>query len=190
MGFALLWHRDLEEAQRHLTAALEIAERIGEGDWRVRSLAYLSVLHRMRGEAERTQHFVSRCLAATTASEDLLYTGVVKANLAWLSWHGGSLVEAQANGQAALACWDQSPTSYVFRWLALWPLLAVALSQGSTDDALGYARSLIDPSQQPPGSPLAAILEEALAAGEEGLVEAARSRLARAVEVAQEMGYL
>ena len=66
----------------------------------------------------------------------------------------------------------------------------MTLSQGTLDDALGYARSLIDPGKQPPRIPLAAILEEAIAAGEKGLVEAALSHLARAVELAQEMGYL
>jgi hypothetical protein len=80
--------------------------------------------------------------------------------------------------------------TYSFRWLALWPLLAVTLSRGTLDDGLGYARSLIDPGQQPPRIPLAAILEDAIAAGEEDLVEMARSHLTHAVEVAQEMGYL
>jgi tetratricopeptide (TPR) repeat protein len=190
LGFAHLWHWDLEEAQRHLAAALELTEQIGEQAWHTRSLAYLSVVHRMRGEAEQTQHFITRCLVAATASKDLFYLGVAQANLAWLAWRDGSAGEVQTDGQAALACWDRAPTVYAFRWLALWPLLAVTLSRGTLDDGLGYARSLIDPGQQPPRIPLAAILEDAIAAGEEDLVEMARSHLTHAVEVAQEMGYL
>jgi hypothetical protein len=54
-----------------------------------------------------------------------------------------------ADGQAALSCWDQVRIAYPFHWLALWPLLAVAVGQDTLDDALGYARCLLDPSQQP-----------------------------------------
>jgi tetratricopeptide (TPR) repeat protein len=190
LGFAHLWHWDIEEAHGHLAAALELTERIGEGDWHIRCLAYLSVIHRMRREGERTRDLVSRCLAAATASEAVMYVGVARANLTWLAWRDGFAGEAQTEGQAALACWDRAPIAYAFCWLALWPLLAVALGQGGVDQALGYARALIDPSQQPPRSPLAAVLEGAVGAGEQGQVEAARSHLARAVELAQEMGYL
>jgi DNA-binding SARP family transcriptional activator len=190
LGFVHLWRWDLDEAHRHLTAALEMTERMGEADYRIRCLAYLSVLHRMRHEAEQSRHLASRCLEAATAPEALTYVGVARANLAWLAWRHGSVAEVLADGQAALACWDRPPFAYPFHWLALWPLLAAVLGRGTLDDALGHARSLIDPGQQPPRIPLAAILEDAIAAGEEGLVEAARSHLARAVELAQEMGYL
>ena len=190
LGFVHLWHWDLDEAHRHLTATLEMTERMGEADYRIRCLAYLSVVHRMRDEAEQARHLACRCLAAATAPEALVYAGVARANLAWLGWRDGSVAEALADGQAALAYWYRPPSAYPFHWLALWPLLGVTLSQGTLDDALGYARSLIDPGKQPPRIPLAAILEEAIAAGEEGLVEAALSHLARAVELAQEMDYL
>jgi tetratricopeptide (TPR) repeat protein len=191
LGFVYLWHRDLDEAYRHLVAALETSERIGEGDWRVRCLAYLSVVHRMPREAEQTRQLASRCVEAGTQLRDLIYVGVAKANLAWLAWCDGSAKDAQTSGQAALTCWDESPLAhYVFRWLALWPLLALALDQGSIDQGIGYARSLIDPGQQPQPVPLASILEEAIAAEEQGQEEAARSHLTRAVELAQELNYL
>jgi DNA-binding SARP family transcriptional activator len=190
LGFVHLWHWDLDEAHSHLTAALEVTERMGEADYRIRCLAYLSVVHRMRGEAEQTQQLASRCLEAATAPEALTYVGVARANLAWLAWRKGSVEEVLADGQAALACWHRPPSAYPFHWLGLWPLLAVALSQGTLDDALDHARSLIDAGQQPPRIPLAVILEEAIAAGEGGLVEATHSHLVRAVELAQEMGYL
>ena len=190
LGFVHLWHWDLDEAHRHLTAALEMTERMGEADYRIRCLAYLSVLHRLRHEPEQSRYLASRCLETATTAEALTYVGVARANLAWLAWLDGSVEEVLAEGQAALVCWGRPPSAYPFHWLALWPLLAVALSQGTLDDALGYACSLIDPSQQPPRIPLAVVLADAVAAGEERLVELARSHLARAVELAQEMGYL
>jgi DNA-binding SARP family transcriptional activator len=190
LGFVHLWHWDLDESHKHLTAAWEMTEGMGETDYRIRCLAYLSVVHRLRHEAEPSRYLASRCLEAATMAEALTYVGVARANLAWLAWLDGFVAEALGDGQAALACWHRPPSAYPFHWLALWPLLAVALSQGTLDEALGYARSLIDASQQPLRIPLAAILEDAIAAGEEGMVEAARSHLARAVEVAQEMGYL
>ena len=190
LGFVHLWHWDLDEAHRHLTAALEMTERMGEADYRIRCLAYLSVIYRMQDEARQSQHLASRCLEAATASEAVAYIGVARANLAWLAWRDGSAGEAQTDGLAALACWNRPPSAYPCHWLALWPLLAVALDQSTIDDALGHARSLIDPEQQPQRSPLVAVLQDALTAGEQGQTEAARSHLVHAVELAQEMGYL
>ena len=190
LGFVYLWHGDLDEAHQHLTATLQMTERIGEGDYRIRCLAYLSVLHRLRGQAEQARHMATRCLEMATAPGVLWYVGVARANLAWLAWRDRCAAQVLADGQAALACWSQTATPYPFHWLAVWPLLATTLSQGSLDDALRYARSLIDPRQQPLRDPLAAILEDAITAGEKGLAEAARCHLARAVELAQEMDYL
>jgi len=190
LGFAHLWHWDLDEAHKHLTAALEMTERIGEADYRIRCLAYLSVIHRMRHEAEQVRHLASRCLEVATASGATVYIGVAEANLAWLAWHDGNAGAVQTDGQAALAYWGRTPTAFAFRWLALWPLLAQALDQGSIDEALGYGRSLVAPGQQPPRIPLAAILEEVIGAGEQGQEETARGYLARAVELAREMNYL
>jgi DNA-binding SARP family transcriptional activator len=190
LGFAHLWRRELGEAVSNLAAALALSERIGETFWRIRCLAYLSVAHRMRGEGAETQHFASRCLAEATAPEMLDYVGVARANLAWLAWRDGSADDALADGQAALACWDRTPTGYLWRWLALWPLMAASLSQGAVDEALGYASSMIQASQQALPSSLEAILEDALHVGQQGQVEAARFRLNRAVELAMEMRYL
>ncbi len=74
-----------------------------------------------------------------------------------------------------------------FRWLALWPLLAVAISRDHVDEALGYARSMLDVSQQALPLPLAALLEDAIQAGELGQVDAALGHLSRAIELALEL---
>ncbi len=136
------------------------------------------------------QQFASRCLAEATAPEVLDYVGVAQANLAWLAWHRGSPEEALRKGQEALACWDRTPTGYGFRWLALWSLVVVATSRDGVAEAIGYARSLTDPSQQALPLPLVTVLEEAIQAGEQGRVEDARGHLSRATELAGEMGYL
>ncbi len=190
LGFCHLWHMDLGDAHSNLESALETCQRIGVQAYRIRCLAYLSVVHRMRCEAEGMQELASRCLEAATVPEALEYVGVAKANLAWLAWRDGAAEEAQENGRDALDCFDRSRTGFPFRWLALWPLLALATSQASIDGALCYAQSMLDVSQQALPLPLATLLEDAIRAGELGQPAAARSYLRRAIELAQEMSYL
>lgn len=46
------------------------------------------------------------------------------------AWCEGKLVQAQEHGHAALQLWEKTSLVYPFHWLALWPLIAVALAQG------------------------------------------------------------
>jgi len=119
-----------------------MSERIGEVFWRIRCLAYLSIIHRLRGEAAETQRFAFRCLAIATEPEALDYVGVAKATLPGLPGATGLWTAAdRRTGRPGVL--GRTPTGYAFRWLALWPMMGVALTQGSLDQCLSYAQSLL-----------------------------------------------
>ncbi|MFB0537017.1 MAG: BTAD domain-containing putative transcriptional regulator [Anaerolineae bacterium] len=188
LGFAYLWCGKRAEAEEHLRASLEMAERIGGMPWRCRCLTHLTEIGREHGQTEGIRDYVSRSLEAALALQMPEYIGAARANLAWLAWHEGDLSQVQENGQSALASWQQ--TAYPFQWLALWPLIGVALVQDQISEAVDYARALLEPVQQRLPDPLTTILEDAIRAGEQGQPEMARTHLNRAIELAQEMGYL
>nr|MBA3584920.1 hypothetical protein [Gemmatimonadota bacterium] len=74
-----------------------------------------------------------------------------------------------------------------FQWFARWPLLALAVEAREPEEAAEQARALLDESQQPPPSRVAALLETAIINGGE---RADMDHLAEAIRSATEMGYL
>ena len=189
LGFCLLWHGDLAEAEVEFRRALELAERTGYTMARACSLTYLAVLHRKRGEVARVQELMPRCLAVNAEGDMPDYAGMASANQAWLALRAGDLASAEAHGRAALASW-RGLSYYPFQWAALWPLLAVAAARQRWAEAAQHAHALVDPSQQPQPAELQQALERACSAWEEGQPDAARTHLAGALRQAEEKGYL
>ena len=189
LGFCLLWHGDLAEAEAEFGRALELAERTGYTTAQACSLTYLAVLHRKRGEVARVEELLPRCLAVNAQGDMPDYAGMASANQAWLAWRAGDLASAEAHGHAALVSW-RGPSYYPFQWAALWPLLAVALVRRRWPEAVQHARALIDPSQQPQPAEVQRSLEQACSAWREGHHDTARAHLAGALHLAEEKGYL
>jgi tetratricopeptide (TPR) repeat protein len=197
LGFAQLWQGDLDRAEKQMLTALALAERTGDVVHQSRCLTYLTILYRKRGRLENARRYVSRSLEAAKAGEMLEYVGTAHANLAWVAWREGNLDQAEANGRTALDVWHQLPaghSSCSFQWTALWPLAAVILAQAqhteAVSEASGFARALLEPTQQRLPDALTAILEKAVEAWEGGASETARTYLDQAVELAHELGYL
>lgn len=184
LGFNLLWHGDPAEAHDVLQAALTLAEQTGDVTLQTRCLAYLAVAARRRGREAEVETFARRGLAAAEATGMADYIGACRGDLAWLAWRRGDLAEAEQQGRAALAAWQRHPAPHPFRWQALWPLIAVALVEERTDDAVDFARSLLDPAQQALPPAIEQSLNDAIAAAQPA---AAAESLARAVAAAQQM---
>ena len=70
------------------------------------------------------------------------------------------------------------------------PLISVALAHDRIAGAVEYARVFLDPAQQALPNPLPTVFQGAIEMWERGEPEAARTYLDRAIELAQEMGYL
>ena len=183
MGFYLLWHGDLTEAEAELQVALDMAEQIGDITLQARCLAYLAVVHRRQGHDTAVEAFARRGLAAAEAAGMLDYLGASQAGLAWVAWRrgaaiqqGASLAEAEHLALVALEAWCHYGTPYPFYWQALWPLIGVALAQERPAEAVAHARRLHEPGQQLLPADLAALTAAALDAWDAGQFDAARQR--------------
>jgi tetratricopeptide (TPR) repeat protein len=190
LGFNLLWRGKLDEAMEQMTTALERAIRMGNMILQTQCLTYLTVVFRKSGKVGEATDYALRSLEAATLVQNPAYIGAAKANLAWVAWKNAELTEALEKGKAAVEPWQQSETGFMFQWLARFPLIAVALDRNRTPDAVEYARGLLEPAQQALPGTLEASLEGAIEAWERGEPEAARTHFDRAIELAQEMGYL
>jgi tetratricopeptide (TPR) repeat protein len=190
LGFNLLWRREFDEAKEQMNTALELAARVGDMYLQTQCLTYLTIVYRKCGQVEEARDYALRNLETATSVQNPTYIGTARANLAWVAWRKANMTEALENGKAALELWQQSPSSYPLQWLSLYPLISVALAHDRIPEAVEYARGLLEPTQQALPDALRTVLEEAIKTWEKGEPEAARTHLDRAIELAQEMGYL
>lgn len=190
IGFLHLWRRELDEAESHLKASLELAQRAGVVPFQTLGLTYLTAVQRFRGLEAQVAGYAQRSLEAAEEARMPDYVAAAYGNQAWLAWRSQDPAAAEKAAQEARTRWQTSPLVYPFQWMALWPLIAVALSDGREDSVWAGVESLLEPAQQRPPPELGDLLEAALSDRAMGHATAARRLLDRAMAVAQELGYL
>lgn len=190
-GFSLMWAGRLEEADAELAAAFALGERIGDVTVQTRCATYLALTARKRGDVRGARRWAERAIDLAAAGGMVEYTASGEAQTAWAAWREGDLAEAERRADRAYELWNQLGGPYlVLAWMPVWPLLGVAWRGGRLDDAIDRARFLLDPERQPMHADVEAPLEAAVAAFDRGDHELARTRLAEAVELARDPGYL
>ena len=112
------------------------------------------------------------------------------ANRAWVAWRSGDEETAAADAQAALQMWEGLPVRYMFDWMALWPLVAIAFASRHIEQAAEYTRRMLSPPQQLLQQPARTLAEDAVRAWDVGQPAETRELLHRAVRAAGDLGYL
>ena len=169
-GFIFLWHGDLDPAEQQMQTALKLAKQIGDISVESRCQTYLTVCWRMRGQVEQVQRIAVQSEETAKSAGMPEYIGTARANLSWAAWCRGDLADTQAKGLAALDQWGKIPAGHAscaFEWTALLPLMAVAVANRQPDQAIGYARALLDPAKQRLPDVLEKALETAIRSWEE-----------------------
>jgi class 3 adenylate cyclase/tetratricopeptide (TPR) repeat protein len=190
LGFALLWHGDLDEAAVVLAESLAESERRGDATTRSRALTYLMAAARKRGDIDAVREAVDPVIERAREASLPEYEAMAIASRAWVAWRTGKQEQAATDAQAALRMWEGLPVRYFFDWMALWPLLAMALASQRIEEAVNHARRMLAPRQQQLQEPLPALLENAVDAWEAGQPAEAGESLRRAVSAAGDLGYL
>ena len=168
LGFTYSWNLDLVAAERELRAALAEAEQIGDALLEARSFTYLSIVLRRQGRPPRSASGWSRGRSrqASVGSASSRYDAMALANRAWAELQtGGPQGAARGDAETAGRTWPAEPP-YPFRWLDLWPLIAVDVAEKRFDDAVPALWLLLDRAQQPPAAPVKEALETVLVIAE------------------------
>ncbi len=188
LGFHLLWHGNLSEAEVELQRGLELAEQVGDAGAQVIALTYLTICCRLRNRTDPARTYAARSLDTAAKARQDLYVAMAQGNLAWLAWRDGDLAAAEELGQAAWAY--LRALAAPLWWVVLWPLIAMALARAQLSEAADLARQMLHPLQQRLPEALTTLLEAAIRAAENDEPEAGRTQFQRAVALAQQMGYL
>jgi hypothetical protein len=190
LGFALLWHGDLDEATVVLRESLAEGERRGHLSVQSRALTYLMVAGRKRGDVEGVRKAIPAVIKRAREASLPEYEAMAIASRAWVAWRSGDEEKAATDAQAALHIWEGLPVRYLFDWMALWPLLTMALAAGRVEEAAGCARGMLPPPQQLLQEPAQTLVENAVHAWDAGQPAETGELLHRAVRAARDLGYL
>jgi hypothetical protein len=189
VGWASWLHGDLSAAEEHLTAALAIAERVGEVVLRANALGSLALAALARHDVAGVRELAPA--AATAAGEvDTCLESWASAPLAWLAWQDGRhedvvAIAAQAAGHGP----GGVPNGDSYQWVYLLPLVAVYLDRGDAGAAVAQARQVLGPGQQVLPDELAAPVRRACAAWDAGDQGEATAGLRAALAAASARGY-
>ena len=192
LGFLHLWHGDIDEADYHLRTGMALADRTGEVLEQARTLAYVTVVARKRGQVEEVIELARRCEDLSRAADATDYVATSLANLAWASSRTGNCEDAVRLGLEALDLFagrveggEDIPTV----WLAIWPLVAALLALGRVQEALRQAHRLLAPGVMRMPPELESSVEKATDWAGRDLRDA-KVRLQECIRIAERTGWL
>ena len=189
LGFDLLWHDDLDEAEQCLTVALGISGRVGDPHLRARCLSLLALTALRGHDRAAVASLAPQALEAARAASCGECAAEASVTLPWLAWSEGNFAEVQKLAAEALSGWKNTSID-AFHWVCLWPLIATRLAEGKTAEAIEASRELLAPSQHRLPDELETAVMAAANSWDKGDHQIARSSLGWAVELAEQLRYL
>jgi hypothetical protein len=170
-----------------------MAEQSGDLTLLARAVTYLSVIYRKKNDVERVRTYAETTLQIAAEAKMPQYTGIAHAQFAWLAWRDRDLVETQWQAQQAITDWGglgQAQSVVPFRWIALFPMIGVALKEQAADQAAQWAKHLIETPQQRLPDDLHELLAGAVTAQENNQPDEVNSLLKQSLQLAQDYHYV
>ena len=190
LGFSQYWHGDFEESRVTLRRTIEYAQKVRDVTTFSRAINYLLATERRLGNVEEVRRLVPAVREAAQQASLPEYDAFAVANDAWVHWRSGDTDQVDPLGQSALDTWAKLPERYPVDWMALWPMIAVSLARGDTERAIALSRGLLAPTQEPLPPVVHDLVNDAIRAADSGDLVKAAEMLNRAVETAQQTGFL
>jgi tetratricopeptide (TPR) repeat protein len=190
LGLIELCHGDFGDAVEQSGKALVMAEQTGDLLLQSRCLTYRAVAFRRLGDVARCAAEAKRTLELAMKLGMVEYVAMAKASLAWVAWRQEDYPEAEKLATEALELWHGMDDPYGFDWMALWPLIAIALHRQDSSAAIGFARGLLAENQHPLPETLLNAVQKACDQWQNGVQENATADLVSAMGVARELSYL
>ena len=190
LGFVLVLHGDLDEAQETLTAAVRISERIGEVHMQADCLCDLTLAAIRRHDAQAVAALVPRAVEAAQAAGFRGSLGQAKSGLTWLAWRERRWPDVEALANEALPLLRTDPVSHSLCWVCLWPLIAVRLRSGQVADAIIACRELLLLPQLRLPDEVESAVQAAVEAWDNDRNNLAKELLTQSIHLAEKLRYL
>jgi class 3 adenylate cyclase/tetratricopeptide (TPR) repeat protein len=190
LGLIYFWGHDFVRAIEQFGNTMQLVERCGDIVTKLRCLTYLGGAHRCAGDIGQARSYSAATSELAAKLSMVEYIAMAKANLAWVAWREGDESNAELLGHEALKLWHGMDDPYGFDWMALFPLIATALAQKKTEDAVKLAEGLFGDNQHPIDEELATATRAAIDLWKEGDKSRATSQMEKAIAIANRHHYL
>jgi tetratricopeptide (TPR) repeat protein len=190
LGLIEVCHGDFDDAVKQCGRALAMVERVGDLVLQSRCLTYRAVAYRRLADVGHCRTEAEKTLEIATKLGMVEYIAMAKANLAWVAWRQENYAEAEKIATKALDLWHGMDDPYGFGWMALWPLIAIALHRQDSSAAIGFARGLLAENQHPLPETLLNAIRKACDEWQNGAQENATADLSSTMRLARELSYL
>jgi class 3 adenylate cyclase/DNA-binding SARP family transcriptional activator/tetratricopeptide (TPR) repeat protein len=189
LGFFLMLRGDLGEAQEQWESSLAVAERSADNILRAANLVCSALVAVRRHDVEAVRYLAPQAVVACEVPLPE-FVGAGKGCLAWLAWQDerANDVVTLANEAAEHFRTALGPMTF-WKWVYLWPLVAVRLGDDSVGEAVAASRQLLEPFQQRPPDELERVLESASVAWTSERADVARANLTQALELARDLHF-
>jgi predicted ATPase/DNA-binding CsgD family transcriptional regulator len=189
-GITYLVGEEWAASEQELIAGLNFANEVGNILTQAICLMFLAYVCRRRGQVEQTQHWAQQAVSVTDNAGIDVFGASAKASLAWVAWRTRDVEQAFALAHDALNTWQRVAPKYPAQWQALWITLGFAVERDQLQDAVKYARQLLDKAQLHPRQEAAVHLQAALGFWEMGDTPQCCQAFAAATAAAVQFGYL
>ena len=190
LGLVNLFRGNFGEAIAHCATALKMSQRCGDLVTEARCLTYLAVGHRRNEDVDLAKQFADQTLALASKLQMTEYVAMSKASLAWVAWKEQRPDDCERLGNEALELWHGMDDPYSFDWMALWPLIAVALARTDTESAIKFAEGLFPDSQHPIDEEVMAAANAAIDSWKKGYSGLTERQMAEALKTAKRHHYI
>jgi hypothetical protein len=153
----------------------------------VRCLNFLDIIYRKLCYLDLLRQQIPKLLEQALAFGEHGYYGIALANQGWLAWRDGDEMNAMDLCHAAMKYWNQTVGVYPMQSMAVWVLLAIAVSNQDIQESEHWTQLLLDPNPilQPILEPMVSLLAEALSAGKRNEAQAAFQLFNQVLETAK-----
>ena len=190
LGLINVFRGDWREAIAHCATAFRMSQRCGDLVTEARCLSYLAVAHRRNEDVDLAKQFADQTLALASKLQMTEYVAMSKASLAWVAWRERQLDDCEKLGNEALELWHGMDDPYSFDWMALWPLIAVALTRNDIESAIKFAEGLFPDSQHPIDEAVMSAAKAAIHTWKNGDTDSAAAQMQAALRVAGRHHYV
>ncbi|MEO8180349.1 MAG: AAA family ATPase, partial [Deltaproteobacteria bacterium] len=175
-----------EEALPHLMQAAGEAIQTQSTTLLSRVRTHHAIATLRLGRVQETRGVAELALRAAEDARLSPYVAAACACLGWVHWRSGSLAEARKQLGRARHTWLSHPHPFPLRWVAGFPLLALAHAEDDVATVLELLRDLTHPSQQLLPERLLQGIAAALDSCSQDVARAASDAITRVLHIARE----
>ena len=190
LGSALLCLGDIDGARAELEEGLRVTRRTGDRSLELRCLTFLAWAHLRQHDVATVKELALESDELAQARSYPEIAPMAKALLGWVAWKEGRLAAAGDLAEEARGSWEPFRGLYPYGCICLLPLAAVRLANGRGAEAISAARELLEPPQLRLADELEKRVGLAISAWDGGQHALASHRLAKALQLAEQMKYI